>query len=136
MYHRYFTPTHCMKPPTIEHLDIYVSNFYRKVCNISLKSESSYRNHCRYFHPLRLKPAILNSDVLPNLFDLNNYCKACEKTFTTKYDYHSHLGYIHKKLDIPQLQKKKKIGDITHGINDPNHYCRSCDKTLFSKYMY
>lgn len=113
MYHRYFILAHWMEPPTIEHLDIYVSNFYRKVCNISLKSKSSYRNHYRYFHPVRLKPVILNPDILPNVFDLNNYCKACEMTFTTKYDYHSHLGYIHKKLDIPQLQKKKKSLEIS-----------------------
>lgn len=91
-------------------------------------------NHCRYSHPAKSKSTIVNPDVLPDVLDPNNYCKPCDKTFTFKSDFRSHLLYVHTTLSTPNFKKKPK--DIAPDINDSNHYCCSCDKTYSNKFAF
>ncbi|KAG2231721.1 hypothetical protein INT48_003576 [Thamnidium elegans] len=70
------------------------------------------------------------SDLIPDANDQNNYCSTCDKTFTKRHNYLSHLSCSH--LD--------KMSELYRGIDCKSpvmhRYCADCQKVFLSKIFY
>ncbi|KAL7319646.1 hypothetical protein PS15m_002761 [Mucor circinelloides] len=113
------------KVPRSELPDLENPDFYCKTCNITHQTERAYRTHCNLKH----KQALVSHGVVRLLADSNKHCNACDRTFSNKGAYGSHLFVVHKINDETKLD----AGKLKPDIDDPNYYCRSCDRTLSSK---
>lgn len=75
--------------------------------------------------------------------DPNNYCRACEKTLSTKSTYYTHINTVHRMNWTPPSRQVFRIewklivnSDVQPDINSSDFYCASCEKSYSTKNSY
>lgn len=81
------------------------------------------------------------SDLLPNPEDPNFYCRACDRTHSTKGTFRAHCINYHKMYLPPtpkalQLSLIAKFPDIMPDPEDPDFNCCVCQRNYSDKYNF
>lgn len=74
-------------------------------------------------------------EALPDEFDPNNYCRQCNRIYTTTENYRQHLKRAHKMV-LVRLSKRILDLNISPNPNDANNHCASCNRTYSSRRSY
>lgn len=100
---------------------------YCSPCKRHLLNEQSYTLHLNI--ALRKRRIITRSSIptgaLPDEFDPNGFCCACNKAFKTTHNYLQHLKAIHN-MKLTPLKKLTPNPNITPDPYNKNHHCDSC----------
>lgn len=93
-------------------------NRFCKTCDTKFRLKPAFSGHLRKIHHIESVHQIVTpppSDLLPSANDRNNYCIACDKTFSMYYRYLLHLSS--HRLD--------KMSELYQGI-DCNRSNKKC----------
>lgn len=118
-------------------------------CNHTFSSKASYSNHLKNVHNENLipktptktksqsKPKTINQDKIANTKDPNNFCKACDHTFSEESSYETHLLLTHK-IDCCIFNRTRKNGSncVESEANIQGFYCNICFDTCFTLLTY
>lgn len=80
-----------------------------------------------------------NPNIAPDPFDLDNYCRTCDRTYNAEYIYRSHLIKVHgigDKLQAVKAALTIKKAKFLPDPMDPNFYCRVCNTKKTSLNMH
>lgn len=130
------------RPPAVipnPHLkpDIDDPNFHCRACLKTFAGKYAYRKHIKVIHQVALEPIlkkpskIKHPELTPDINDVNSYCCACEKSFSTRYGYIYHLRFIHN-MDVDNGLNM----DATPDPDDANFYCCACNKHYDSQHFF
>ncbi|KAG2206361.1 hypothetical protein INT46_002669 [Mucor plumbeus] len=124
-------PLHDVKPTMSNLLD----KVCCEICKVAYKNEEIHGTHCnRHSDLTKPNPITINlsdnskesEEIEPDINDPNNYCRACDKTFTKRWGFKCHLQSAHS-IKIPSKSRTNVDSGFTvPNIDDPNHYCRVC----------
>lgn len=67
-----------------------------------------------------------NLNITPDVNDVNNYCHACQRTYSSKKNYHVHLQNIHK-MYLKYLQLDP---------DSPNYHCHLCRRIFKQRHPF
>lgn len=104
-----------------------------KTCKIAFKGSRSLKVHARRLHGVDyFKPTVIHTDLKPDVDDPNYYCKACDRTSSTKDSFLKHLAYMHANI-MPELYE----GVACNGVQpkDGRNYCAECSKAFHAKWL-
>ncbi|KAI7907835.1 uncharacterized protein BX663DRAFT_492149 [Cokeromyces recurvatus] len=76
---------------------------------------------------------------VPDINDPDFYCCVCDRTYTSKLIYKSHLKNFHSfaiELPTQKINCPIRYPDLEPDPSDPDFYCRSCDHSYSSAYSF
>lgn len=95
----------------------------------------SVLDHRKLVHGIKSKSrCIKHFDLEPNIYDSENYCTPCERSFPTIKKYRRHLRDAHY-MALKSIRSKPHSGMISD-LDVLNFYCCSCGYTYISKDSY
>lgn len=98
-------------------------------CGKLFKTARHYEIHMGSAHKYDLILTV-NKKILPIINDPNNYCQACEDTYSNKNNFKAHLRKVHSMAIINQN------ANIAPDPFDPNFYCQTCQKKYENRKKY
>lgn len=98
-------------------------------CGKLFKTARHYEIHMGAAHKNGLILTV-NKKILPVINDPNNYCQACEDTYSNKNNFKAHLKKVHSMSII------NRNANIVPDPFDPNFYCQTCQKKYENRKKY
>ncbi|KAF1805885.1 hypothetical protein FB192DRAFT_1365008, partial [Mucor lusitanicus] len=90
-----------------------------------MASKARFKQHLKYVHSI-FQSAPPQSELKPDVNDPNNYCRACQKTSSSRSNYRAHLRMVHQMI-IPLLSGHANHKQLPDPYN-PDYYCSVCKK--------
>jgi hypothetical protein len=91
-------------------------------------SRIGFTRHLRNIHKIISRKGIMSHDAIPDTYDPDNYCKACESSYERKSNYIRHLHNCHGVDFFYQAREKE-------GFIDNNMRLKKNSIYLHSKYI-
>ncbi|EPB81158.1 hypothetical protein HMPREF1544_12140 [Mucor circinelloides 1006PhL] len=95
------------------------TEYYCCACDTLVDDYTTYLAHIVSQHPTS---RIKHIHIKPDITDINNYCKACERYYTSRKLYLLHLKNLHKILT------NSTHNDANQSGNQDQFYCSGCDR--------
>lgn len=105
------------------------------ICEVTYCSRYNYRQHMKKLHsdgrhaPVSIGRKIsMNPNMQPDLRDSSNFCCSCQRTYSRRNSYHTHLRLVHPNLEnttrrsINLIRMKMDTGDPS------NKRCTICER--------
>lgn len=113
--------------------DVNDPNNYCRTCNREFRSRGEYRIHLSNDHQMILEPIERRGvrkqpllDIMPDVNDPYDRCRACNFEYASRYNYKSHLIKVHG-MKIELKGRRSRLPKIQPDIDDPNYHCKACD---------
>ncbi|KAF1802199.1 hypothetical protein FB192DRAFT_1104704 [Mucor lusitanicus] len=96
-------------------------------------NKKTFRQHFQVVHFI-FKSAPPQTKVKPDIDDPNNYCRACQKGFSSRGIYRVHLRKVHQMM-MPLLRVKVDHKQLPDPYNR-DYYCSVCKKNYAPTWSY
>ncbi|KAG2231724.1 hypothetical protein INT48_003579 [Thamnidium elegans] len=103
-----------------------------KACDVRYTTNLNFTTHFQEIH--RIAPPS-RSDLIPNIGNQNNYCVACDKTFSSGQSYLTHQSSF-PIYETPEIYLGRDSKNPSKKDLDYKSYCAGCQKIFLSKWLH